>query len=94
MKIDYYAKSDIGLVRKANEDSYGASEMLNLFMVADGMGGYEHGKEASRTVINAVRSFVEEKCFSSSSINENIIYIQLCFLKNFCDFIMKHLKMP
>ena len=59
-KIDFYAKTDIGLVRKANEDSYGISEMLNLFMIADGMGGYEHGKEASRTVVNAIRSFIEE----------------------------------
>ncbi|MBN1521057.1 MAG: serine/threonine-protein phosphatase [Candidatus Aureabacteria bacterium] len=73
MKIDFHAKTDIGLVRKTNEDSYGISEMLNLFIVADGMGGYEHGKEASRTVVNAIRSFIEEKCFSSQSVNEEIV---------------------
>ena len=65
MKINFCAKTDIGLVRKKNEDSYGFSEMLNLFIVADGMGGYEHGKEASDTVVRAVRSYIEEKCFSS-----------------------------
>ncbi len=31
--------SDIGKVRKANEDSYLLNEALGLYVVADGMGG-------------------------------------------------------
>ena len=73
MKIEFYVKSDVGLVRKQNEDSYCLSEMLNLFIVADGMGGYEHGKEASKTVVSTLKSYIEEKCFSSQSINENVV---------------------
>jgi PPM family protein phosphatase len=73
MKIDFHMKTDIGLVRKVNEDSLGVSEMFNLFVVADGMGGYEQGKDASLTVVNTIKGYVEEKCFSSQSINENIV---------------------
>ena len=73
MKIDFYVKSDIGLVRKQNEDSYSFSEMLNLFIVADGMGGYENGKEASKVVVETLRNYIEEKCFTSQSINEDTV---------------------
>jgi protein phosphatase len=54
------AQTDRGLRRKRNEDSLGVLESKNLFIVADGMGGYAGGDRASAlavdTVIDAYRS--------------------------------------
>ena len=45
--------------RSNNEDQFCASPELGLFVVADGMGGYEGGEVASRLAVEEVRSFVE-----------------------------------
>lgn len=47
------ARSDIGLVRETNEDSYACGGAL--CMVADGMGGHAAGEVASRMTVDTVR---------------------------------------
>ena len=42
------AYSDVGTLRKANEDSYYISENENLLIVCDGMGGQVAGGLASK----------------------------------------------
>jgi PPM family protein phosphatase len=48
------AQTDTGLRRKHNEDSLLVLESLNLFVVADGMGGYKGGLAASELVIKTM----------------------------------------
>jgi len=52
--ISVAAKSDVGRRRKNNEDSYLVQEDLNLFMVADGMGGHSAGEVASKLAVDVI----------------------------------------
>lgn len=51
--LAFGAATDPGLVRRANEDSLLAERPV--FLVADGMGGYEAGDRASSAVVDAFR---------------------------------------
>jgi PPM family protein phosphatase len=48
MRIVFSAKTDTGVVRKENQDSYGISEGKNIYFLCDGMGGGAAGDFASR----------------------------------------------
>ena len=50
---DYFADSDTGRARRANEDAFFAH--APVFAVADGMGGAQAGEVASRTVVDRLR---------------------------------------
>lgn len=61
--ILHAAHSDIGLVRKENQDAFAAfpeggaqqdAGQVRLFLVADGMGGHRGGGEASRLVVRTI----------------------------------------
>ncbi|MFH1701780.1 MAG: Stp1/IreP family PP2C-type Ser/Thr phosphatase [Candidatus Zixiibacteriota bacterium] len=56
MIIKSAGKTDIGLVRKLNEDSIRLAPSHNLFIVCDGMGGHSAGEVASATACDIVRS--------------------------------------
>lgn len=50
--------TDVGLKRGHNEDNYLINEELNLFVVADGMGGHAGGEYASAIAVNTVEEIV------------------------------------
>lgn len=50
--------TDIGCVRKNNEDSYRCQDALGLYLVADGMGGAQAGEHASNLAANAVVEYL------------------------------------
>lgn len=52
--------TDIGVVRKTNQDSVAVFPELNLAVLADGMGGHQAGEVASRKAIEVVRDAVTE----------------------------------
>jgi protein phosphatase len=52
--------SDRGLRREINEDSFAYEPALDLYLVADGMGGHAAGEVASQTAVSAITHKVQE----------------------------------
>lgn len=55
MQIESYGLSDVGKKRDKNEDRYLTLSDLDLYMVADGMGGHVGGEYASRLATDTVK---------------------------------------
>ena len=61
MKV--FTKTDIGMARNMNQDSYSVTneENYKLYILADGMGGYKGGEIASKVAVTAVEKYIKEK---------------------------------
>ena len=59
MKV--FAKTDIGKARQTNQDFYYISspeEVIQLYILADGMGGYKGGDIASCLAVDSVKKYI------------------------------------
>jgi serine/threonine protein phosphatase PrpC len=54
LHIQAGARTDIGRVRKNNEDCYAVDDSLQLYVLSDGMGGQAHGEVASKLAVQTV----------------------------------------
>jgi serine/threonine protein phosphatase PrpC len=54
-----HGASDVGCVRKENEDRILMDDSHSLYIIADGMGGHSHGELAAELAISTIRHYVE-----------------------------------
>jgi PPM family protein phosphatase len=52
--------TDVGRVRSNNEDSFRILELLNLFVLSDGMGGEAHGEIASSLAVETIAKYCSD----------------------------------
>ena len=71
MKIAY--KTDVGLVRKGNEDSLYVDEKLGLLIVADGIGGYQAGEVASQMAVEIIPPMLKDELEEKGQIQKRIL---------------------
>ncbi len=57
--IEFGHGTHVGLRREHNEDTYQADSSIGLWLVADGMGGHEHGEVASAIARDTISEEVE-----------------------------------
>lgn len=76
--IKAYAKSDKGKVRDMNQDYYYISNSLDeiqLYMLADGMGGYNGGEIASNLAVQTAKNYIENNFKEIEKNRDSIIQL-------------------
>lgn len=58
MQVVSAGRTEVGCVRKHNEDNFLMEPDLGLFVVADGLGGHAAGEVASRIVVEKIGQFI------------------------------------
>ncbi len=61
MRFDVWAQTDVGLKRDINQDAILVDHDLNLFVVADGMGGHKGGEVASALAVESVQDVIARR---------------------------------
>lgn len=76
--IKAYAKSDKGKVREMNQDYYYISTSLDevqLYILADGMGGYNGGEIASSLAVQTAKNYIENNFKDIEKDRDSIIQL-------------------
>lgn len=61
MRFEVWAQTDVGLKREINQDAILVDHELNLFVVADGMGGHKGGEVASALAVETVQEVIAKR---------------------------------
>ena len=77
--IKAYAKSDVGKAREANEDSFFITEdplnNIQLFILADGMGGCNAGEVASKLAVTCAKNYIENNFEDTPKDKDSLIQL-------------------
>src|SRR5262245_53213905 len=74
MSLRGAARTDVGLRRRANEDTFALVPELGLYLVADGMGGHTAGQVASELAAEAAVRAVRTLEGASASLTDKLRY--------------------
>lgn len=66
--LETAGSTDVGKKRKSNEDSFFLDDDLQLYVVADGMGGHKAGEVASKLLVETVQGYMRR--FNSPTTDE------------------------
>ena len=74
--VKAYAKSDIGKARDTNQDSFYITDdqfsNIKLYILADGMGGYNAGEVASRMAVESARDYIHKHFAKNKDSKEKL----------------------
>jgi protein phosphatase len=73
MKLTAWSRTDKGLRRETNQDSFLINEGFGLYVVADGMGGHSGGEVASALAVQTVEEFIKANAAKFQSTRELIV---------------------
>ena len=71
-----FAKTDIGRVREQNQDYYYIPETIEepqIYILADGMGGYKGGEVASKLATESVKKYIQNNFEDTPKNKEDIL---------------------
>ena len=73
-----FAKTDVGKAREMNQDYYcipSSENDLQLYILADGMGGYNGGEIASRLAVQTAKNYIENNFKDIEKDRDSIIQL-------------------
>lgn len=77
--VKAYAKSDVGKAREINQDSYYITEDqfsdIQIFILADGMGGCNAGEVASKMAVICAKKYIENNINETPKDKESLIQL-------------------
>ena len=77
--VKAYAKSDVGKAREINQDSYYITDDqfsdIQIFILADGMGGCNAGEVASKMAVTCAKSYIENNIKDTPKDKESLIQL-------------------